>query len=263
MGCNWQVNEKGTLSCLMKELLPELCCRWKLRPSGRLHITQGRARDLHKSLILQWHPFSGLWYSSPPAAWGPEAALALSPLLAQTDRHRHTEGRSQLHMLQRSQKAALGAGDRSWDREVEPHQRFSDTLVALARSSSRGALVPSKGHREAKVSVPFLHPSSPHLQRGSTTVQLKSTWGSRAQSYVLSFPLGQSSLFKRKYGSTMTGKARGVWVTPGQWWFCSSFHAFWLYVPPSLLGWEFQVPVIHYWRTQSEGQTNSLFDYFF
>lgn len=34
---------------------------------------------------------------------------------------------------------------------------------------------------------------------------------------------------------------------------CSGFQQFWLYVPPFLLGQEFQGPVIHYWRTESEG----------
>lgn len=57
----------------------------------------------------------------------------------------------------------------------------------------------------------------------------------------------------------MTGKAHGVWAIPSQWWFCSSFQQFWIYVPPFLLGQEFQVPVIHYWRTESKGQTNLSF----
>lgn len=35
-----------------------------------------------------------LWDSPPPAAWGPEAALALSPLRAQTDRHTQRVGHS-------------------------------------------------------------------------------------------------------------------------------------------------------------------------
>lgn len=61
----------------------------------------------------------------------------------------------------------------------------------------------------------------------------------------------------------MTGEPHIAWVIPRQWWFCSSFYAFWLHVPPSLLGWEFQVPVIRYWRTHSEGQTSLLFAMFF
>lgn len=61
----------------------------------------------------------------------------------------------------------------------------------------------------------------------------------------------------------MTGEPHIAWVIPRQWWFCSSFYAFWLHVSPSLLGWEFQVPVIRYWRTHSEGQTSLLFAMFF
>lgn len=138
-----------------------------------------------------------------------------------------------------------------------------DTDVALAGSSDWRVLVASKGHGEAKVLVPFLHLSSPHLQRGSPMMQLQSTRGSRAQSYVFSFPLGQSLLIRKKYGSAMLGKVCGGWVIHRQWWFCSSFHAFCLYVPPSLLGWELQVPAVHFWRTQSEGQTNLLFAFSF
>lgn len=179
------------------------------------------------------------------------------PLMC-TDRQTDTQGQSQLHKLQSGHKAALGAGDSSWDRDVDPHWRLSHTLVVLAQISSQGALLPWEGHSEAKFWVPFLCPSSPWQ---SITVQLKSTWRSRALLHVLPFPLGQSSLFKRNYGSAMTGKAHGVWAIPSQWWFWSSFLQFWLYVPPFLLGQEFQVPVIHYWRTESEGQTNLSFSF--
>lgn len=201
-----------------------------------------------------------LWDSPPPAAWGPEAAVALSPLRVQTDRHTQRVGHS---------PACFGGGRKQlWEQEsAVGAEKWSLTQgsailwVHWPTAAAQGLLRhQSKG--EAKVSVPFLHPSSPRLQRGSTTVQVKSTWGSRAQSYALSFPLRQGLLFKRKHGSAMAGKARGVWVIPGQWWFCLSFHAFWLYVPPALLGWEFQAPVIHYWRTQSEGQTDLLFAFF-
>lgn len=90
---------------------------------------------------------------------------------------------------------------------MDSHWRLSHTLVVLAQSSSRGALLPLEGHSEVKFWVPFLSPSSP---RESVTVQLNDTWWSRAQPHVLSFPLEQSSLFKKNYGSAVTGKAHDV-----------------------------------------------------
>lgn len=102
-----------------------------------------------------------------------------------------------------------------------------------------------------------------HFLSPSTVRIYHSAAEHRAQSYTKFFSLGQSLLFKKKYGSVMTEEPHIAWVIPRQWWFCSSFYAFWLHVPPSLLGWEFQVPVIHYWRTHSEGQTSLLFAMFF
>lgn len=203
-----------------KSFLPALCCRWTLRPSGRLQVTQDRARDLHKTLMLQGIPPHTALRFTTSCIWAQEPAPVLFPLMC-TDRQTGKLGQSQLHKLQRGHKAALGAGDSSWDRDVDPHWRLSHTLVVLAQSSSQGALLPLEGHSKAKFWVPFLCPSSPWE---SITVQLKNTWQSRAQPHALPFPMGQRSLFKRNYSSAMTGKTHGVWAMPSQWWICNLFR---------------------------------------
>lgn len=110
--------KRGLWVTWWKSSLPVLCCRWKPRPSGRLQVTQDRARDSHKALMLE----------------ASACSCPLSPVCAQ----RQTRGQSQLHKLQRGHKAAVGAGDSSWDGDVDPHRRLSHPLVVLAQSSSQG-----------------------------------------------------------------------------------------------------------------------------
>lgn len=203
-----------------KSSLPVLCCRWKLRPSGRLQVTQDGGSNLHKTLLQ----------CSPPA---PEHKSLLLPSLPyvhrQTDRQAGTLAQSQLHKLQRGHKAALeqetAAGTEKWT--------LTEGSAMLWLSWPRAAAKGLFCHWRVTVKfwVPFLCPSSP---QESVTEQLNNTWWSRVQPHVLPFPSRQSSLFKRNYGSAMTGKAHGVWAIPSQWWFCSSFQQVGIYVPPFL-----------------------------
>lgn len=63
--------KRGLWVTWWKSSLPVLCCRWKPRPSGRLQVTQDRARDSHKALMLE----------------ASACSCPLSPVCAQTDRH--------------------------------------------------------------------------------------------------------------------------------------------------------------------------------
>lgn len=235
----------------MKELLGSAVLQMKAKAQWEVAGYSDRARDLHKTLML--------WGITPHTAsvfttwiWAQGLLLPSVPYEhTQTDRHTGSVTAPQ---------ASEGPQSSSRNRRQQLGQRWLKAQPYSGclgpKQQPRGSLPLLEGHSGGKFGVPFLCPSSP-LE--SITVQLNNTWWSRVQPHVLPFPLGQSSHFKRNYGSAVTGKAHSVWAIPSQWWFCSSFQQFWIYMRPFFLGQEFQVPLIHYWRTESERQTNLSF----
>lgn len=113
------MTEKGTLSYLMKELLASAVLQMKAKAQWEVAGYSGQSQGLAQSTDA-----------------GGISLLLPSLSCVRTDRQ--TRGQSQLHKLQRGHKAAVGAGDSSWDGDVDPHRRLSHPLVVLAQSSSQG-----------------------------------------------------------------------------------------------------------------------------